>query len=247
MSVGRSLLEAVIMKRMLFLLLVTAGLCVALGMSPGDLSKVESQDDPRDRQWSLNINPHEVIGYENCEKCHAPEVSVWKQTPHYRTFVTLHRNPDAQQIADKLGITSFKNDSNCTQCHYTMQQGHDGMEAISGISCESCHGAAKNWVSVHNDYGGEGVTREAESPQHRLQRLTSSIQAGMRNPLNVYMVAQSCYRCHTVPDEQLVNVGGHKAGSMDFEFVAWSQGSVDTTSCARRANPMTLPVRIDCG
>jgi hypothetical protein len=48
----------------------------------------------------------------------------------------------------------------------------------------------------------------------------------MRNPINVYMVAQSCYRCHTVPDEQLVNVGGHKAGSLDFEIVAWSQGSI---------------------
>jgi hypothetical protein len=48
----------------------------------------------------------------------------------------------------------------------------------------------------------------------------------MRNPINVYMVAQSCYRCHTVPDERLVNVGGHKAGSLDFEIVAWSQGMV---------------------
>lgn len=48
----------------------------------------------------------------------------------------------------------------------------------------------------------------------------------MRNPVNVYLVAQSCYRCHTVPDERLVNVGGHKAGSMDFEFVAWSQGTL---------------------
>ena len=48
----------------------------------------------------------------------------------------------------------------------------------------------------------------------------------MRNPINVYMLAQSCYRCHTVPDERLVNVGGHNVGSMDFEIVAWSQGTV---------------------
>ena len=48
----------------------------------------------------------------------------------------------------------------------------------------------------------------------------------MRNPQNVFAMAQSCYRCHTVQDEELVNVGGHNAGSTSFEFVSWSQGLV---------------------
>ena len=48
----------------------------------------------------------------------------------------------------------------------------------------------------------------------------------MRNPVNVFAVAQSCLRCHTTADEELVNVGGHTAGSLDFEFVSWSQGSI---------------------
>ena len=87
-------------------------------------------------------------------------------------------------------------------------------------------GAAKQWVDVHNDYGGQGVTRESETPAHRYERLSKSIARGMRNPINVYLVAQSCYRCHTVPSERLVNVGGHVAGSMDFEIVSWSQGTV---------------------
>jgi len=106
-------------------------------------------------------------------------------------------------------------------------QSKDGhLDAISGISCESCHGGAKNWIDSHHDYGGPNVTREQESSQHRLQRLRNAIGGGMRNPVNVYLLAQSCYRCHTVPDEELVNVGGHKAGSLDFEIVAWSQGMV---------------------
>jgi hypothetical protein len=65
-----------------------------------------------------------------------------------------------------------------------------------------------------------------ESPQHRHQRIIESIQAGMRNPANVFLVAQSCLRCHTAADEELVNVGGHSPGSLDFEFVSWSQGTV---------------------
>ena len=48
----------------------------------------------------------------------------------------------------------------------------------------------------------------------------------MNNPHNVYLIAKQCYNCHTVPNEKLVNVGGHQAGSKDFELVAWSQGMV---------------------
>ncbi len=92
------------------------------------------------------------------------------------------------------------------------------------MSCESCHGAAADWLALHNDYGGPTVTRKNESPAHRQQRIEASISAGMRNPANLYLVAQSCLQCHTVPNEALVNVGTHQAGSPDFELVAWSQG-----------------------
>ena len=206
-------------------LAVCAGMLVftaCLGMMPND-----QESDPRDSTGlDYNVDPHQVLGSEACEKCHASEVRVWKMTPHYDTYLTLHRKAEAQQIASRLGISSFKQDSACTKCHYTMQSAHGGIEAISGISCESCHGAAQNWIEIHNDYGGPGVQREAESAEHRYQRLSRSIAGGMRNPINVYLVAQSCYRCHTVPDERLVNQGGHKAGSMDFEIVSWSQGTV---------------------
>ncbi len=84
----------------------------------------------------------------------------------------------------------------------------------------------KALLEAHHDYGGEGITRLTESPEHRQQRLAKSIALGMRNPHNVFLVAQSCYRCHTTADEELVNVGGHSTGSLDFELVAWSQGTV---------------------
>jgi hypothetical protein len=48
----------------------------------------------------------------------------------------------------------------------------------------------------------------------------------MNNPHNIYLIARQCYDCHTVPNEKLVNVGGHLAGSQDFELVSWSQGMV---------------------
>lgn len=186
----------------------------------------ENAHDPRNAQLDIPLSPKQVVGTEACAKCHAAEINVWKQTPHYETFLTLHRKPQAQAIADKLGISSFKQDSKCVKCHYSLQESPGGLEPIAGVSCESCHGAAKNWVELHHDFGGPGVKREQESAEHRHSRLVASMNAGMRNPVNVYLVAQSCYRCHTVPDEKLVNVGGHVAGSTNFEFVAWSQGKV---------------------
>ena len=169
------------------------------------MNNADQKGDPRDREWELAIDPHKVMGVQSCEKCHAAEIQTWKKTPHSETFLTLHRKPEAQQIASKLGIANFKSDSNCIQCHYTMSSsassnisgvsnnassGH--LEAIAGVSCESCHGAAQDWLNVHNDYGGPDATKAQESPEHRLQRLSKSIQLGMRNPVNVYLVAQSC-------------------------------------------------------
>jgi hypothetical protein len=81
-------------------------------------------------------------------------------------------------------------------------------------------------VKLHSDYGDPTATKAAESEAHKAQRISGSIAAGMRNPHNLYLVAQSCFRCHTVPNERLVNVGKHKAGTEDFELVAWSQGLV---------------------
>ncbi|WP_235935154.1 cytochrome c family protein [Candidatus Laterigemmans baculatus] len=171
-------------------------------------------------------NPNEVLSADACVKCHASEVEVWRRTPHSLTFEELHRKPEAKQIAARLGIRSIKHEDRCVACHYTQQAQPTGHEVISGISCESCHGASRNWLDLHHDYGGEGVTRLSESPAHREQRIAASVAAGMRNPENLYLMAQSCLRCHTVQDETLVNVGGHSAGSLDFEFVSWSQGTI---------------------
>lgn len=184
-------------------------------------------------------DPTKVLGNDACIKCHAAEIDVWRRTPHADTFRTLHRKPEARAIAAKLGLQSIKHGGRCTDCHYTTQIAAGGSPnlgnlgnsphhaaVIDGISCESCHGAAADWVDLHADYGGPGITRQTEDPRHRRWRIDASIARGMRNPTNVYLVAQSCLRCHTTGDEELVNVGGHTAGSLDFEFVSWSQGTI---------------------
>ncbi|GAA4462498.1 cytochrome c family protein [Novipirellula rosea] len=193
-------------------------------------------------------SPHLVVGNQACVKCHAAEIEVWRATPHAKTFDELHRRPEAKQIAAKLGLTSIKNEGRCVACHYTQQTdlATNHTNVIAGVSCESCHGPAKNWIDLHQDYGGEGITRLTETEAHRKERIANSIHAGMRNPENVYLVAQSCLRCHTAADEQLVNVGGHSVGSLDFEFVSWSQGLIrhNFVRTDGKSNDVSSPERL---
>ena len=63
----------------------------------------------------------------------------------------------------------------------------------------------------------------------RFKRIAGSVKAGMRNPQNVESEAQSCLHCHTTADEESVNIGGHYAGILKFEFISRWQGLFRTT------------------
>ena len=161
------------------------------------------------------IDPAKVVGSQKCGECHKFEVEAWKTTPHFATFDSMHRSPEGQKIATAMGIKRVKGDSLCLTCHYTVQKKGAEAEPISGVSCESCHGAALDWVNIHND---KKIPRE--------ERQKKSEAAGMIRPEDLYAVAANCFQCHLVPNEKLVNVGGHSAGTPGFELVAWSQGMV---------------------
>src|SRR5690349_21688600 len=67
-------------------------------------------------------DPAKVLSAATCAQCHASEAEVWKSTPHFRTFDTLHRTPRAKEIAAKMGVSSIKRSEVCASCHYTQQQ-----------------------------------------------------------------------------------------------------------------------------
>ena len=161
------------------------------------------------------LNPAHVMGAQACSECHGKEVDAWRTTSHFKTFKELEKRPLANKIADNLDIDDFQSDSMCIECHFTVQKKGARDVAISGISCESCHGAAKDWIKEHNK---EKVSRA--------ERKGVSEKAGMLYPENIYAVASNCYDCHVVDREELVNKGGHPAFSKDFDLFAWSQGEV---------------------
>jgi len=175
------------------------------------------------------------VGSKVCQECHKSEHAVWEKTKHAASFRDLHRNAKVADILAAVGgDKNIRRNALCTQCHYTMEQADASSPATarSGVSCESCHGAASDWVKIHNDYGGPDVKRETEPAAHRDERIRKSIAAGMRRPESPYDLAANCLNCHSLARS---TVDGATIGKMlaaghpinaDYELVKYSQGTV---------------------
>lgn len=165
-----------------------------------------------------------VVGPVKCAECHKSEARIWEGTHHFRTFTELPRKDTAREIADKMEIRRIKADSECLGCHFTSQIVDGDEKTTAGISCESCHGGAQAWLKRHSEFSGHEKA-EQESAEEAATRWADAEAAGMIRPQDIYLLAKNCYSCHVVPKEDLVNTGGHPAGS-PFELVAWSQGEI---------------------
>jgi hypothetical protein len=72
--------------------------------------------------WSSWARAADFVGPETCKQCHAAAYEAWKDSGHARAQTTL---PEKQ-----------RKDSRCTTCHAP-----ESDKGLSGITCESCHGA----------------------------------------------------------------------------------------------------------
>lgn len=171
------------------------------------------------------VDHTKVVGPDACADCHSAEVDVWAESTHFRTYEELSQSDEALDIADRLGVDDIEApDGTCVSCHFTLTgETFEDAEPIAGISCESCHGAALDWIDSHGQYPGDGP--ESETGAQQQARIAQSESAGQIRPQRIHLIAENCMDCHTVPNEELVNVGGHPAGS-DFELVSWLDGEV---------------------
>ncbi|MBI2813806.1 MAG: hypothetical protein HYX71_05945 [Opitutae bacterium] len=190
------------------------------------------------------LSPAKVTGPEACAECHVEEIEAWKRSKHRKTLNELPRRKETADMLLKLGLTNIKTERQCADCHFLGKVIDDEYQTVAGISCESCHGAAADWVKTHGDYG-KGITKDTEPPDHREARLAQAAAAGMITPRNLYALGAACYACHIVPDEKITNTGGHPAGSAGFNLLPWSQGEVRHTilHTGNKANPEATPER----
>jgi hypothetical protein len=164
-----------------------------------------------------------TVGPNACAECHKDETEAWKQTHHFKTFREMPRRKEANEIAKKMNMRRVKSESLCLSCHFSVEAKKSKAKPIAGISCESCHGAGEAWIKVHSGFSGK--TEQTETKAEEAARWKKAESLGMIRPRSLYRLAKNCYSCHVVPQEKLVNVGGHAAGS-PFELLSWSQGEV---------------------
>lgn len=173
------------------------------------------------------------VGAKKCQECHTAEAKVWEGTKHFKSFKAVHKDKRAKKIVKAVGDKRMKKSDTCALCHYSLTQKDASAKpkATSGPSCESCHGAASDWIGVHNDYG-KGVKRDSESAEHKAERIKKAEAAGMIRPERLFDVASNCMSCHGLANPSLdpkaaaAMLDNEHPLNPDFELVKYSQGSV---------------------
>ena len=144
---------------------------------------------------SLTDAAENVVLPGRCRECHAAEFDVWETTEHATAFDTLHRGERAKGIAGRLDLRLIRRSNGdetpaCLSCHYTPVVRRGRLRAGAGVTCESCHGPARDWVSLHGSYGvPEADFQKAarlETAAHRTKRIADSTAAGMRRSSHLY-------------------------------------------------------------
>ena len=163
------------------------------------------------------MDPSRNVGVESCRECHEEMVEAWEKSAHATSFETLAASEASAKMAEILSIepTEIPMTASCVRCHYTQEPLFSIPQSTEGVSCESCHGGGLNWMDEHNR---RSLSRSA--------RIESSTEQGMVHPATLFSVVKTCYECHVVDDEQLVNQVGHPAISEGFEFLSWYSGEV---------------------
>jgi hypothetical protein len=160
-----------------------------------------------------------TLGHGDCEKCHKPAVQKWARDEVAQLGAEAHANThkqlagaNAARWAAAIGLASpAEPGGRCAQCHATVVRGR----VRSGVSCESCHGPAGDYLDVHDDEPWPASYRKA-------------ISLGLRDlHEKTAAVAKLCVDCHVTPEKALAAAGhpdgaGFDAGASLQKIVHWT-------------------------
>src|SRR5579859_93985 len=134
------------------------------------------------------------------------EYSTWVvKDKHAHAFAVL-ANPVATRMAEILRIDKADTAPKCLACHALSVLEADRartFDSTDGVSCESCHGPASNWLGPHTT---KGWTHQ------------QSIEAGMRDERDPIHRTETCLACHLGTREKFVDHEMIAAGHPDLYF-----------------------------
>src|SRR5580692_10248577 len=179
-------------------------------------------DDPATAPAADASSKGTFIGNGECINCHGAEKDVWEATKHKASW-DLRRMAGKPPVSDMLAAigSTVKRPTDepvCMNCHFTVVDSKPTL----GVSCESCHGAASDWKDLHNNRD----KIPDKNPRMEAARAKGMIGPGMKQDL-----VQNCFGCHNydsggVPGDTIAKMLGAGHPAFDFEFVAFSQGTV---------------------
>jgi hypothetical protein len=127
-----------------------------------------------------------------------------KKDVHTKALATLSAER-SKRMGEALGIPDVSKDARCTVCHSPLQAvpesrwAGDGPKE-AGLTCETCHGPAGEWIRFHTR---KDITRD--------QRLA----AGMREMKDLYDRVNTCVACHLYVSPEFAK-NGHPEMSLDL-------------------------------
>jgi hypothetical protein len=134
------------------------------------------------------------------------EYSTWVVKDKHAQAYSVLSNPVATRMAKILGLQSADTSSKCLACHaldVPADQRARTFDASDGVSCESCHGPASNWLGPHTTKGW----------MHQ-----QSVDAGMRDERDIIHRTETCLGCHLGTREKFVDHEMIAAGHPDLYF-----------------------------
>jgi hypothetical protein len=146
------------------------------------------------------------------------EYSTWVVKDKHAQAYTVLSNPVATRMAKILELSSSADTApKCLACHALDVPAADRartFDLADGVSCESCHGPASNWLGPHTT---KGWTHQ------------QSIEAGMYDDRDLISRSQKCLTCHLGTSEKFVDHQMIAAGHPDLYFELASFSAVMPT------------------
>lgn len=169
-------------------------------------------------------------GARSCLECHRSEYVSWLNTQHFRNSKKI-RFEGSETSIDTKYKKQVGNLDLCYSCHMAPERQRFGRRLVeTGVSCESCHGAAggeNGWLNRHAVYGPNVTRLEHETPQHLAGRHAACDSAGMIRSAQPYAIAKNCFGCHIIAEPTLVSDEVKHPVSFDkFSLIPYMQGEL---------------------
>jgi hypothetical protein len=167
---------------------------------------------PRHLQGTMSCSASVCHGGANLGQPFS-EVTTWRALdPHARAYDALLAS-EADGIAKRLwsGKTRADEAPLCLRCHVhrDYDRARPNFRKADGVGCESCHGAAENWLAPHYRHATWSVLASAEKQA-----------AGLADTKSLLGRATVCVSCHVGTSDAAVDhdliAAGHPA--LRFEF-----------------------------